>query len=88
MTRSPRRVLVCEPDQLGVEGAHPQLAFGVRLVELAEPNRACRSHPATELSGRAAGSNDLLYASERLFANLCLACHQASSVLLRPCRYA
>jgi hypothetical protein len=30
-------VLVREPDQLGVERAHPQLAFGVRLVELAEP---------------------------------------------------
>ena len=27
-----------EPDQLGVERTHPQLAFGVRLVELAEPN--------------------------------------------------
>src|SRR5574337_755661 len=39
MTRSPRLVLVREPDQLGVERAHPQLAFGVRLVELAEPNR-------------------------------------------------
>src|SRR5439155_5525044 len=36
---SPRLVLVREPDQLGVEPAHPQLAFGVRLVELAEPNR-------------------------------------------------
>src|SRR5690349_4036286 len=35
---SPRLVLVREPDQLGVERAHPQLAFGVRLVELAEPN--------------------------------------------------
>ena len=32
--RSPRLVLVREPDQLGVERAHPQLAFGVRLVEL------------------------------------------------------
>ena len=32
-------MLVREPDQLGVERAHPQLAFGVRLVELAEPNR-------------------------------------------------
>jgi hypothetical protein len=32
-------VFVREPDQLGVERAHPQLAFGVRLVELAEPNR-------------------------------------------------
>lgn len=32
-------VLVREPDQLGVERAHPQLAFGVRLVKLAQPNR-------------------------------------------------
>jgi hypothetical protein len=32
-------VLVREPDQLGVERTHPQLAFGVRLVELAEPDR-------------------------------------------------
>src|SRR5262245_15029250 len=39
MTRSPRLVLVREADQPGVERAHPQLAFGVRLVELAEPNR-------------------------------------------------
>src|SRR5258706_15479479 len=39
MMRSPRLVHVCEPDQLGVERAHPQLAFGVRFVELAEPNR-------------------------------------------------
>src|SRR5512134_3737127 len=38
-TRSPRLVRVREPDQLGVEREHPQLAFGVRLVELAEPNR-------------------------------------------------
>jgi hypothetical protein len=36
---STRLVLVREPDQLGVERAHPQLAFGVRLIELAEPNR-------------------------------------------------
>src|SRR5258706_7887488 len=36
---SPRLVPVREPDQLGVERAHPQLAFGVWLVELAEPNR-------------------------------------------------
>jgi hypothetical protein len=35
----PRLVLVREPDQLGVERFHPQLAFGVRLVELAEANR-------------------------------------------------
>src|SRR5262245_4387012 len=37
--RPPGLVLVREPDELGVERAHPQLAFGVRLVELAEPNR-------------------------------------------------
>jgi hypothetical protein len=30
---------VGEPDQLGVERAHPQLAFAERLVELAEPDR-------------------------------------------------
>ena len=36
---SPWLVLVREPDQLGVERAHPLLAFGVRLVEFAEPNR-------------------------------------------------
>ena len=35
---APRLVLVREPDQLGVERAHPQLAFGARLVELAKPN--------------------------------------------------
>jgi hypothetical protein len=32
-------VLVREPDQFGVEPAHPQLTFGVRLIELAEPHR-------------------------------------------------
>ena len=36
---SPWLVLVREPDQLGLERTHPQLAFGLRLVELAEPNR-------------------------------------------------
>src|SRR3954471_23149109 len=36
---SPWLVLVCEPDQLGVERTHQELAFGVRLVELAEPDR-------------------------------------------------
>src|SRR6266536_5470421 len=36
---SPWLVLVREPDQLGVERAHPQLAFGVRLIEFDEPNR-------------------------------------------------
>ena len=37
--RSPRLVCVREPDQLGVERTNPQLTFGVRLIELAEPNR-------------------------------------------------
>ena len=36
---SPRLVLVREPDQLGVERAHQLLAFGLRLIELAEPDR-------------------------------------------------
>src|SRR5262245_29535902 len=36
---SPRLVLVREPDQLRVERAHPHLAFAVRLVEFAKPNR-------------------------------------------------
>src|SRR5687768_14280796 len=36
---SPGLVLVREPDQLGGERAHPQLAFSVRLVELAAPHR-------------------------------------------------
>src|SRR5262245_4852992 len=36
---SPRLVLVREPGQLGVERAHAQLAFGLQLIELAEPNR-------------------------------------------------
>src|SRR5262245_10695185 len=39
MTKSPRLMLVREPDQLGVERAYPQLPFGVRLVKLTEPNR-------------------------------------------------
>jgi hypothetical protein len=36
---SPRLVLMRQPDQLGVEGAHPQLSYGMRLVELAERHR-------------------------------------------------
>ncbi len=48
-----------------------------------------RSHQTIELSrrearGRAVGSNDLLYANERLFANPSLACRQASPVLPAP----
>src|SRR5205085_8667436 len=34
--RPPGLVLVGEPDELGLEGAHPQLALRARLVELAE----------------------------------------------------
>src|SRR5262249_51861050 len=45
MTRSPRLLHVREPDQLRVERAHPQLAFGVRLVEPADPNRHVASAP-------------------------------------------
>jgi hypothetical protein len=37
--RPPRLVLVGEPDQLRVERAHQPLAFGARLVELAEEDR-------------------------------------------------
>src|SRR3712207_7912565 len=36
---SPWLVRVREPDHLRVEPADPQLAFGLRLVELAEPHR-------------------------------------------------
>ena len=51
---SPWLVLVREPDQLGVERTHPQLAFGVRLVELAEPNR----HVAADHDRTPASLND------------------------------
>src|SRR5436853_3865847 len=36
--RPPRLVLVREPDELGLERPHPQLALRARLVELAEAN--------------------------------------------------
>ena len=49
-------MLVREPDQLGVERAHPQLAFGLRLVELSRPNRHVAANddraPATLERGR------------------------------------
>src|SRR4051812_20505960 len=35
----PRLVLVSEPDELGVERAHPELALGLRLVQLAGADR-------------------------------------------------
>src|SRR5215216_8014148 len=54
MTRSPRLVRVREPDQLRVERKHTQLAFGVRLVELAEPNR----HVAADDNGTPASLDD------------------------------
>ncbi len=53
MMRSPRLVHVRKPDQFGVEREHPQLAFGVRLIELAEPNR----HVAAD-NGRTPASLD------------------------------
>ena len=43
-----------EPDQLGVERMHPQLAFGLRLVELAEPHR----HVAADDDRTPAGLDD------------------------------
>src|SRR4051812_24189689 len=43
---SPRLALVREPDQLRVERVHPQLAFGVRLIEFAEPHRDVSAHDA------------------------------------------
>src|SRR5436190_15439843 len=51
---SPRLVFVREPDQLGVERAHPQLAFGAWLIELTEPNR----HVAADDDRPAAGPDD------------------------------
>src|SRR5215207_2793334 len=54
MTRSPRLIRVREPDQLGVEREYPQLAFRVRLVQLAEPNR----HVTADDDRRPASLND------------------------------
>ena len=51
---SPWLVLVREPDQLGVERKHRQLAFGVRFVELAEPDR----HVAADDDRTPAGLDD------------------------------
>ena len=51
---SPRLVRVREPDQLGVERAHSPLAFGARLVELAEPDR----HVADDDDRTPAGVDD------------------------------
>ena len=45
---------VREPDQLGVERAHSELTFGVRLVELAEPDR----HVAADDDRTPAGLDD------------------------------
>jgi len=50
----PRLVLVREPDQLRVERAHQQLAFGFRLVELAEPD----SHVAADDDRTSASLHD------------------------------
>ena len=47
-------MLVREPDHLGVERKHPQLAFGVRLVELPEPDR----HVAADDDRTPAGLDD------------------------------
>ena len=47
-------MLVREPDQLGFERKDPQLAFGLRLVELAEPHR----HVAADDDRTPAGLDD------------------------------
>ena len=39
LVRSPRLVRMRKPDQLGIKREHLQLAFGVRLVKFAIPNR-------------------------------------------------
>ena len=54
MTRSPRLVLVREPDELGLERKDPLPAFGGRLVELAEPHR----HVAADDDRTPAGLDD------------------------------
>src|SRR5438093_12846692 len=46
--RPPGLVLVREPDELGLERAHPQLALRARLVELAEAN----GHVTADDAGR------------------------------------
>ena len=51
---APRLVLVREPDQLGLEREHPKLAFGLRLVELAEPD----GHVAADDHRTPAGLDD------------------------------
>jgi hypothetical protein len=44
-------VLVREPNQFRVERAHPHLAFGVRLVKLAKPNRHVAANDDRALAG-------------------------------------
>jgi hypothetical protein len=51
---SPQLVLVREPDELGVERVHAELTLGVRLVELAEPDR----HVAADDDWTPAGLDD------------------------------
>src|SRR3954453_8189285 len=48
---SPRLVRVREPDHLGGEPADQQLAFGLRLVELAEPHRCIAGDDDRTLAG-------------------------------------
>src|SRR3954467_15589343 len=52
--RPPGLVLVREPDELGLERAHPQLTLGARLVELAEAN----GHVAADDARAPAGLDD------------------------------
>src|SRR3954452_9512687 len=48
---SPWLVRVREPDNLRVEPAYHQLAFGLRLVELAEPHRCVAGDDDRTLAG-------------------------------------
>ena len=52
--RPPGLVLVREPDELGLERAHPQLALAARLVELAQAN----GHVAADDDRTPAGLDD------------------------------
>ena len=50
-------MLVRQPDQCGAELAHSQLAFAVRLVELAEPNRHVAANDDLQAAGVARRRN-------------------------------
>ena len=49
-------MLVREPDELGLERTHPQLALGARLVELAEANGHVAAAGTPELCAQIAAA--------------------------------